>query len=337
MNKPEISDPQLEKSFSKLANSSFTLQNNFLEAFFDPLPKGLTKYVLLLFIVFTLTNILAGFALLIYYLTGPRKTRKSIPKHNSAKEWFLYAERCLKYGYTNEIIEGYTKALNLEPDNGQILLRYKQYLASEFVHNKTPVQGEPIGKSSKKRSEDPYEDYKKLLLEWKTTNPDEPFPNPLKPSNKEKIYSIGAWLAYDTKHYSDCVEFGEYSIQIGEHTGSTKDITEKLELYLLLSCALVTQSEIAEGVRYLRQSLELSSQVKEDTQAMVWELAGEYFNSNKQQSVAESCYLLAQQNDEKRWISAYRLFRYYAKLNDQRKSSFYKNRYVRMQKELSPL
>ena len=328
---------ELDKDFKKLSDSSFSLQEDFLQAFFDPIPKSILKWILLLFLVFTITNILAFTVLVIYYLTGPRRTRKSRPKKDSAKEWFLYAERCLKYDYTDEILEGYTKALELEPDNGQILLRYKQFLASEFVHNKVPVQGEPIGKISKKKSEDPYEEYKNLLNEWKTTHPEELFPNPIKPTKKEKIYSIGAWLAYDTKHYSDCVDLGEYSLQIDECSDSKKDTAEKLELYLLLSCALLTQGNITKGVDYLHQALEQSGQVKKDSQAMIWELAGEYFNSTKQTAVAEKCYLLAQKKDENRWISAYRLFRYYARLNDQKKSSLYKSRYMRMQRELSPL
>ena len=70
---------------------------------------------------------------------------------------------------------------------------------------------------------------------------------------------------------------------------------------------------------------------------MGWELLGEYFNENKQVRTAETCYLLAQKKDARRWISAFRLFKIYSKIGNMRKSEFYKQRYIRMQKELSPL
>ena len=321
----------------KLKKSSFTLQEKFLDPFFDPLPKGIGKYVFLLFIVFTITNIFAAFVLLIYYLRGPRRARKSRPRKDIAEEWFWFAERCLKYSYKPEIMEGYTRALELEPENGQILLRYNQFLASEFVQNKTPATGKPVGIIKTVKADNPYKNFKELLDGWRSSHPNEVFHNPIKPKKIEHLYSLGAWLAFDTKNFTDCIEFAEYSLTIGEFTDSKKDKEEKIELLILLSCALIIQQKQNESLTYLLQAFSLSTEFNKSMEAMAWELLGECFRENKKEKTAEYCYVLAQKKDSRRWISAYRLFRYYAKMKDHQKSSFYKSRYVAMQKELAPL
>lgn len=321
----------------KLQKSSFTLKEKFLDPFFDPLPKGIAKYIFILFIVFTLTNVLAAFVLIFWYLTGPRGTKKSRPRKDTAEEWFWYAERCLKYTYENEILEGYTRALELEPENGQIKLRYNQFLASEFVQNKVPATGQPVGLQKSDKADNPYKNYKELITGWKESHPNETFRNPLKPKNIEQVFALASWLAFDTKKFTDCIAFGEYSLEIGEFTESKKDQEKKIELLILLSCAQILEKNQKEGVKDLIQASTLAHKSFKKLEAMIWELFGECFHENNQDKTAEYCYLLAQKKDNRRWISAYRLFRYYSKIKDYRKSSYYKNRYVAMQKELSPL
>ena len=321
----------------KLQKSSISLQEKFLDPFFDPLPKGIGKMIFLLFIVFTLTNILAVVVILFYYLTGPRKTRKSAPRKDTAEEWFLYAEKCLKYSFIDEIQEGYQRALELEPENGQIQLRYYQFLASEFVQNKVPATGQPVGLQKKIKAENPYKKYKELILGWKEIHPNETFRNPLKPQKIEQAFALAAWIAFDTKNFSDSITFGEYSLALGEFTESKKDEERKIELLILLSCAKILEKNQKDGIKYLIQASTLAHKSFKQLEAMIWELLGECFNENKQEKSAEYCYLLAQKKDSRRWISAYRLFRYYAKIKDHQKSSYYKSRYVAMQKELSPL
>ena len=328
-----IINPDIEK----LKKSSFNLQEKFIDPFFDPLPKGIGKYIFILFIVITITNIFAALVLFVWYLNGPRKTRRSTPRNDTAEEWFWYAERCLKYSYKPEIVAGYSRALELEPENGQILLRYNQFLASEFVQNKTPATGQPIGVVKTINAENPYNTFKELLDGWRTSHPNEVFPNPIKPKKIEHLFSLGAWLAFDTKNYDDCANFIEYSLKIGEFTDSKKDKEEKIELLILLSTALILLQKQTESLNYLQQAFSLASKFNKQLEAMTWELLGECFNENKQEKTAEYCYLLAQKNDNRRWISAYRLFRYYAKIKDHQKSSYYKSRYVAMQKALSPL
>lgn len=340
MDQNEIFRPDLVSIYpdiEKLQKSSFSLQEKFLDPFFDPLPKGIGKTIFLLFIIFTFTNILAFVVILIYYITGPRKTKKSIPRKNTAEEWFFYAEKCLKYSFNDEILDAYKRALKLEPDNGQIQLRYNQFLASEYVQNKTPATGQPVGIQKKIKADNPYKDYKELLNGWKEAHPDESIRNPIKPKKVEQSFALAAWLAFDTKHYSDCIEFGEYSIKVGEFNDTKKDNEKKIELLILLSTAKILEKNQKEGLGYLIQASTLSYKSFKPLEAMTWELLGECFNENKQEKAAEYCYLLAQKKDSKRWISAYRLFRYYARIKEHQKSSFYKSRYIAMQKELSPL
>ena len=327
----------IESEITKLKKSSFSLDSKFLDSFFDPIPKGIGKYVFLLFIVVTVTNILALFVILIYYIFGPRKTRHARPRKDTAEEWFKYAEKCQKYSFRNEIIDGYIRALELEPDNGQILLRYNQYLVSELVHNKTPATGQPVGMKVNKQEGNSYETFTNLVDEWMTSHKGELFPNPLKPKQKEKVFTLATWASFDNKKYDKCLKYGEYCLAINELDQTKKGREEKIELLLLLSCSEVLQNDIEKGIEYLLQALTLASNSSKTTQAMVWELTGEYFYENKKESSAEYCFVLAQKKDMRRWISAYRLFRWYSKQNDYKKSSLYKNRYIRMQKELSPL
>ena len=328
---------KLQEDIEKLKKSSFTLDSKFLNSFFDPIPKSIAKYVFLLFIVFTLTNIMAAFVLVIYYFLGPRKTKHSRPRQDSARNWFMYAERCLKYSFRDEIKEGYTRALELEPENGQIQLRYNQYLVTEQVHNKVPATGQPVGIKKTKVEKNPYDSFKSLLVEWRSSHPDELFPNPIKPQKNEKIFTLATWSAFDNKRYNDCISFGEYSLKIQELGNSKKDREEKAELLLLLACSQILQKNISLGIDYTTQAIVIAGKLEKPLQAMTWELLGECFHQDKRDATAEQCYLQAQKKDIKRWISAYRLFRWYTKQNDFKKSSLYKSRYIRMQKELSPL
>jgi tetratricopeptide (TPR) repeat protein len=327
----------IQKDLKNLELATFSLDEKFLDPFFDPLPRGINKYIIFLFLVFTLTNIFAAFLLLIYYLTGPRRTRLSIPKNNIAKDWFFYAEKCLKYSFRDEILEGYSRALELEPENGQIKLRYVQYLATETVQNKTPATGQPVGLAPKKPEKNPFPEYKELLQAWKDTHPNEIFTNPLKVSKKEQIFALGAWLAFDTKNYTDCVTFGNYSLEIGEFSKSKKDLEKHIELLLVLSTASIMQKKIQQGINYAVKALELSQKNHKGLEAMTWELLGEYFYKNNKDYSAENCFLKAQKLNHQRWISAYRLYKIYTKRHDESKSSLYKHRYMRMQKELAPL
>lgn len=327
----------IKVEFEKLKKSSFSLDNKFLDSFFDPIPRGIGKFVFLAFIVILITNIIAIIVLVTYYIFGPWKTKKSRPRDNSAEDWFIYAEKCMKYSFRDEIIEGYTKALELDPDNGQIQLRYNQYLVSELVHNKAPTTGQPVGMKKVKQQQDPYDTFSKLLDEWKSVHMGKLFPNPLKSSKKEKIYSLATWSAFDNKKYDDCLKYGQYSFEINEFNESKKEIEQKIELLLLLSCTKIIQKDNEQGINYLLQAMNLANLSSKNIQAMTWELAGECFHMDKRETVAEYCFLLAQQKDIHRWISAYRLFRWYSKQNDNKKSTFYKDRYVRMQKELFPL
>ncbi len=327
----------INPDIEKLRKSSFSLQDKFLDPFFDPLPKGIGKYIFFLFIVFTVTNIFAAVVILFWYLSGPRKARKSTPRKDTAEEWFWYAERCLKFSYKNEVKVGYERALELEPDNGQILLRYNQFIASEFVQNKTPATGKPVGLNKEIKADNPYKSFKELLEGWKESHPNETFRNPIDPKKIEHIFALASWLAFDTNNFDDCITFGEYSLEIAEFTDSKKDREEKIELLLLLSAASINQQHQKKGLSHVQQAFSLATKFNKQLEAMAWELLGECFNQNKQEKTAEYCYLRAQKKDVRRWISAYRLFRYYAKVKDHRKSSFYKSRYVSMQKQLAPL
>lgn len=317
---------------NELENSDFTLDNNFLDAFYDPIPKGLNKSIYLMFIILTVFNVLALVIMLYLFWYRPKRARLNIPKTNIADLWLNYAERNLKFRHHNEIIEGYTKAIQLDKENIIYNLKYYKYLAEYAVYNKLPATGRPFGHKVEETPKLSFENLIKWLTKYIELRPKKKFEN-------DKIFTLASWFAFDLHYYKESIFYGKYSLEIKEYSiSSKKDVIQLIELYYLLAGSSFKNNNKKEAIEFILIGLDISGKFNlKSGLAMGWEILGECFYKAKNYSKAKNCFLSTLKFDKRRWISFYRLYWIFKKENNILLAKKYQDKYISLQKELGPI
>ena len=326
----EIDIQNVENTLEK---NEFELDSTFLENFYDPVPRGLTKYFFITLILLTVFNVLAFLIIIYIFVYKPRKAKNDIPKDNEASKWFDYAEENLKYNHFEEIISGFRKAIELDPENTHYQLSYYNFLANYEVKNKIPTTGKPIGFNVHKINKAYYPAFKALLENIKESENNSRFED-------KHFFALIRWVAFDKKKYTDCLFFGKYSLEIHEFgEENKKEIQQKTELLYLLAGACASTGDNKKAIAFVIQGLNLVQKLQnlKVQIAMGLEFLGECCYKAESYQLAEKLFLQAHRYEKQRWISIYRLFLIYKKFEKEKYMQLYKRKYIQQQKEFGPI